>query len=98
MEKIDPIQYFKDLLRLFEDKSDEFYWGKVHNATSRDMIQQAISALERQEKEPFCEKCKYFYCFSAVDRMFSCKHHHGLRNINVVDNKPYCSYFEELEG
>ena len=42
-----------------------------------------------------CRDCKYFYCFSAIDRQFYCRHYpKGLYGINVVEENPFCSYGE----
>lgn len=46
-----------------------------------------------------CRDCKYFYCFSAIDRQFYCKHHpKGLDGINVVEENPFCSYGERKKN
>lgn len=42
-----------------------------------------------------CKDCKYFYCFSAIDRLFYCRHTpKGLQGINIIEDNPFCSYGE----
>lgn len=42
-----------------------------------------------------CKECKHLYCCSAVDRMFYCRHHLGLKGcLNIIEENPYCSYGE----
>lgn len=45
-----------------------------------------------------CKNCKYFFCESAVDRYFHCNNIHGLKNVDVVENETFCSYFEPKEN
>ena len=45
-----------------------------------------------------CRDCKYLYCFSAIDRLFYCKHSpKGLQGINIVEENPFCSYGERRD-
>ena len=43
----------------------------------------------------FCKDCKHLYCCSAIDRMFYCRHHLGVKGtLNPIEENPYCSYGE----
>ena len=58
MNEIEAIEYFESLIKRFEDKPDETYWGKAHNATTRDAISTALTALrEKAEISKGCEYC-----------------------------------------
>lgn len=49
-------------------------------------------------KVVLCRDCKYLYCFSAIDRLFYCKHTpKGLTGINIVEDNPFCSYGERRD-
>lgn len=53
----EAIRYFEHLRRRFYDSANETYWGKVHNATTREMIDTALDALRRaQPAEPLTLK------------------------------------------
>ena len=66
MNNSETIKYFESLLKRFEDKPDDTYWGKVHNATSREALSAALSALREQaEREKGCE-----YCNSALAPLY----------------------------
>ena len=59
MNEIVAVEYFESLIKRFEDKPDETYWGKAHNATSRDAISTALAALREQaERSSGCVWCK----------------------------------------
>lgn len=45
----EAIRYFEHLRRRFYDSANETYWGKVHNATTREMIDTALDALRRAQ-------------------------------------------------
>ncbi|MEG0839584.1 MAG: hypothetical protein RSF33_07260 [Hydrogenoanaerobacterium sp.] len=77
--------------------------NKVNGSTLAEIniaFDNAIQALEEKaERDKMrCENCKYFYCHSAVDRLFHCRHMQGLKCINVVEDTPFCSYFEPKES
>lgn len=53
------IEYWQSLLKRFEDKPDDTYWGKEHKKLSREKIGLAIEELqEKQERDKGCEFCK----------------------------------------
>lgn len=61
------------------------------------VLEQALQTQAERDKMR-CENCKYFFCESAVDRYFHCNNFHGLKNIDVIENKTFCSYFEPKEN
>lgn len=58
------IEYWQSLLKSFEDKPDDTYWGREHKKLSREMVGLAVSALEKQipkkvveSDETYCLNC-----------------------------------------
>lgn len=57
---------------------------------------EAVYECEHFKEIILCKECKHLYCCSAIDRLFYCRHHLGMRgSINPIEEKPYCSYAEK---
>ena len=51
MNEIESMRYFQDLYDRFADKPGEVYWARVHNQTTREAIETALTALREQGGE-----------------------------------------------
>ena len=59
MNEIESMRYFQDLYDRFADKPGEVYWARVHNQTTREAIETALTALrEKLERSNGCVWCK----------------------------------------
>ena len=59
MNEIESMRYFQDLYDRFADKPGEVYWARVHNQTTREAIETALTALrEKAEREKGCDHCR----------------------------------------
>ena len=77
MERLEAIEYFTGLLRRFEDKPDDTFWGKANNATTREAIDAALSALA--EVTALRERCEAMEADlkHGVDNCDICKHNNN---------------------
>lgn len=90
------------------DKFIDLCRGNDYNKLTLLRIGETIDSIfEKHSTQPAadvvevvrCKDCKYLYCASAIDRMFYCRHHpHGLSGINIVEENPFCSYGEKMDG
>jgi hypothetical protein len=74
-----------------------YYKGR---ADERDDILQRIQAAPTIDAVEVvrCRECKHFYCCSAVDRMFYCRHQSGLKHVKAIEEDSFCSYGERRES
>jgi hypothetical protein len=76
-------------------KEDGRWWAKYSVDVNDIKEAPTIDAVPAPVR---CGECKHFYCCSAIDRMFYCKHQSGLKHVKAVEEDSFCSYGERKDG
>lgn len=61
IERIDQaIEWTEGLIRYAQDKPDESYWGKVHNATTRNVCETSLAALREKRVRAYARNRSWY--------------------------------------